>query len=101
VTSITFVDPEFVHLINSILQESTVDVSGGVILSFHVPKESKNHSLEISIDWRGNLRYFILFANSGIPPVAELVWNFTESRFSQFGDNYPDRVGELPLVKAF
>jgi hypothetical protein len=86
VTSITFLDPDFVHLINNILQESTIDVSGGVILNFHVSEQSKNHPVEISIDRRGNLRYFILFANSGIPPTAELVWNFSENRFSQFGE---------------
>jgi hypothetical protein len=85
VTSITFLDSDFVHLINHILQESIVDLSGGVILCFHKAEQSKSHPLEISIDRRGNLKYFIVLANSGIPPVAELVWNFTENRFSQFG----------------
>ena len=97
VTSITFVDPEFVHLINNILQESTIDVSGGVILNFHVPEESKYHPVEISIDRRGNLRYFILFANSGTPPAAELVWDFTENRFSQLGDGNDLEIGRALL----
>ena len=95
VTSITFLDPDFVHLINNILQESTIDVSGGAILSFHVSVQSKNHSLEISIDRRGNLKHFIVFANSGVPPEAELVWDFTESSFSNFGS-----VGDLETGRA-
>jgi hypothetical protein len=84
-TSITFLDSQFVQIINDILQESTVDVSGGVILNFHVPEESKYHPVEISIDRRGNLRHFILFVNSGTPPVAGLVWDLTCNRFSMLG----------------
>jgi hypothetical protein len=100
VTSITFLDPDFVHLINNILRESNADVSGGAILSFHVSAQSKNHSLEISIDQQGNLKYFILFASSGTPPEAELVWDFSASRFFNFGI-----VGDLetgrPLLQLY
>ena len=95
VTSITFLDPDFVHLINDILQKSTADVSSEVILSFHVPAQSKQHPLEISIDRQGNLKYFIVFANSGIPPEAELIWDFSASRFSQLGS-----VGDLETGRA-
>jgi hypothetical protein len=96
-TSITFLDSQFVQIINDILQESTVDVSGGVILNFHVPAQSKNHPVEISIDRRGNLRHFILFANSGIPPVAELVWDLNCDRFSQLGRDFDLECGRSML----
>ena len=97
VTSITFLDSDFVQLINDILQESTVNVSGGVILSFHNPKQSKSHPVEISIDQRGNLKYFIVLANSGTPRVTELDWDFTRNLFTQFGDSNDLETGRALL----
>jgi hypothetical protein len=96
-TSITFLDSDFVQLINDILQESIVDVSGGVILCFHKPGQSKKHPLEISIDQKGNLKYFIVLANSGTPPATELDWDFTRNLFTQFGDSNDLETGRAQL----
>ena len=96
-TSITFLDSRFVQLINDILQESIVDPSGGVILCFHKAEQSKNHPVEISIDPEGNLKYFILLANSGARPEAELAWDFTANRFSVSGNGNDLETGRALL----
>ena len=97
VTSIAFLDSDFVHLINHILQESIADLSDGVILRFHKPEQSKNHPIEISIDQQGNLKYFIVLANSGTPPATELDWDFTKNLFTQFGKKNDLETGRALL----
>ena len=104
-TSITFLDSQFVQLINDILHKSPGDVSNGVILNFRDPNYSAetggHHPVEISIDPEGNLQYVTDFSYVGIPPHAELEkeldWDFDCNCFSQDGRDFDLECGRALL----
>ena len=56
-TSISFLDTDFVQLLNQLLQDASLDYSDGVILNFRAPAYSAEnggyHPVEIAIDPEG------------------------------------------------
>ena len=93
-TKITMLPPEFVEVINGVVQSSDEAANGnGLIINFRDPACSAAnggfHPVEIAIDGDGNLVYLTDFSFVGMPPYAELEkeldWDFLQDRFSQFG----------------
>jgi hypothetical protein len=104
-TSITFLDSQFVQLINDILLKSPGDVSNGVILNFRDPTYSAEkggfHPVELSLSPSGDLLYLTGFAYFGVPPFVELGieldWNFEQDSFRQFDSFYDLECGRALL----
>ena len=101
-TAITLLDPDFVKVINNILESYPETSNGnGIILNFRDPKYSAEaggfHPLEVSIDAQGDLLYLTDFAYFGMPPFVELGieldWNFEMVSFRQFDSFYDLECG--------
>lgn len=92
-------EPGFVQLINTLLDEEGNDADGGVILNFRDPEYSYEsggfHPVEICIDKQGALQYVTDFSYAGCPPfvelAAELDWSFDQGYFRQF-DSFHELV---------
>ena len=101
-TKITMLPPEFIRVVNNVIQSSPEAANGnGVILNFRDPTYSaengRYHPVEISIDPEGNLQYITDFSYTSNPPFAELEkeldWDFTCNRFSQFDRDFDIECG--------
>ena len=105
VTRISFLAPDFIQLLNIILQESPAKSSGGIILNFRDPTYSASnggyHPVEIHIDSKGDVLSITDFAYFGMPPFVELGieldWSFEHDSFRQFDDMYDLECGRSLL----
>ena len=91
-TIITMLSPEFVQVINGVVQSSPdTSNSNGVIINYRDPSYSAEtggfHPVELSISPSGDLLYLTDFAYFGMPPFVELGieldWNFEQNSFRQ------------------
>ena len=76
-TKITILPPEFVHVINSVVQASPEASNGnGVIINFrdkfYSQEKGGYHSIEIHVDSKGDVLCITDFAYFGSPPMVEL-----------------------------
>ena len=105
-TKITMLDPDFVSVVNNIL-ESSPDTSSnsGVIINFRDVTYSADkggyHPAELSISPLGKLLYLTDFAYFGVPPLVELGieldWNFEQDSFRQYDSFYDLECGRSLL----
>ena len=105
-TRITMLPPEFVQVINGVVQSSPEAANGnGVIINFrdktYSPKNGGYHPIEVHIDSNGNLLSITDFAYFGIPPMVELGieldWSFEQDSFRQFDSFYDLECGRSLL----
>ena len=100
-TAISVLDPGFVKIIDSALQESSKDATGGVILNFRDPTYSATnggyHPVEIHVDSKGDVLSITDFAYFGVPPFVELGieldFSFEHDHFRQFDSMYDLECG--------
>jgi hypothetical protein len=101
-TRITMLTPEFVQVINGVIQSSLVASNGdGAIVNFRDPdygaEKGGFHPVELSLSPSGDLLYLTDFAYFGAPPFAELGieldWNFEQDSFRQFDSFYDLECG--------
>jgi hypothetical protein len=108
-TKITMLPPEFVQLINGVVQSSPDASNGnGVIINFrdrtYSPKNGGYHPVEIHVDSNGNLLSITDFAYFGMPPFTELGieldFSFEHDYFRQFDSTYDLECGR-PLLGLY
>ena len=101
-TKVTLLPPEFVRIINGVIQSSSETANGnGVIINFRDPTYSADsggyHPVELSLSPSGDLQYLTDFAYFGMPPFTELGieldWNFEQDSFRQFDCFYALECG--------
>jgi hypothetical protein len=100
-TRITMLAPEFVAIMNNLLEEISLDGSEIVALNFRDPTYSATnggyHPVEIHVDSKGDVLSITDFAYFGMPPFAELGieldWSFEMDSFRQFDDMYDLECG--------
>ena len=94
-TKVTMLPPEFVQVINGVVQ-SAPDVDKGVIINFRDPHYSADtggfHPVEIHVDSQGEMLCLTDFAYFGSPPFIELGieldFSFEHDYFRQFDSMY-------------
>ena len=94
-TKVTMLPPEFVQVINGVVQ-SAPDVDKGVIINFRDPHYSADtgghHPVEIHVDSHGEMLCLTDFAYFGSPPFIELGieldFSFEHDYFRQFDSMY-------------
>ena len=105
-TKITMLPPEFVQVINAVVQSSPEAANGsGVIINFRDSSYSAvnggYHPVEVHIDSKGNLLSVTDFAYFGCLPMVELSieldWSFEMDSFRQFDDMYDLECGRSLL----
>ena len=105
-TRITMLDPDFVSVMNGVLQEVSVDTSETIALNFRDPDYSAEsggyHPVEIHVDSNGDIQCLTDFSYFGAPPFVELGieldWSFVdEGYFRQFDNMYDLECGRSLL----
>jgi hypothetical protein len=101
-TKITMLPPEFVQVINGVVQSpNEVANDNGVIINFRDPNYSASnggyHPVEIHIDSKGEILSITDFAYFGMPPMIELGieldFSFEHDYFRQYDFTYPLECG--------
>ncbi len=106
-TKLTILPPEFVQVINGVVQSSSEAANGNdvIAINFRNPTYSAEsggyHPVEIHVDSGGNLLCLTDFAYFGSPPFTELGieldWSFDQGYFRQFDDVYDLECGRSLL----
>ena len=98
--------PEFVQVINVVVQSSPEAANGsGIIIIFRDPSYSAenggDHPVEIHVDSKGNLLSITDSAYFGCPPMVELGveldWSFEHDYFRQFDSMHDLECGRSLL----
>lgn len=101
-TKITMLPPEFVQVIDGVVQSSSEAENGnGVIVNFrdrsYSPENGGHHPVEVHLDSKGNLLSITDFAYFGVPPFVELGieldFSFEQDSFRQFDNMYDLECG--------
>ena len=104
-TEITILPPEFVQVVNSVIQDAGMFEGRDLIINFRDPSYSAEsggfHPVEVHVDADGNLLSLTDFAFFGMPPFAELGieldWSFDAGSFRQFDAFYDLECGRVLL----
>ena len=105
-TKITILPPEFVQVINNVVQSSSEAANGnGVIINFrdqfYSPESGGYHPVEVHLDSDGNVLSITDFAFFGMQPFTELGieldWSFEQGSFRQFDNMYDLECGRCLL----
>ena len=83
-------EPQFVHMINSLLKASKVDSNRGVLMRFRRRDHAKVHAdcraIDVVIDSSGKLLQVISYESSS--SVKRLIFDFSLNTFQQSGCQY-------------
>jgi hypothetical protein len=105
-TRITLLPPEFVQVINVVVQSSSEAANdSGVIINFRDQSYSAEnggyHPVEIHVDSKGDVLSITDFAYFGMPPMVELGieldWSFEHDYFRQFDSMHDLECGRSLL----
>ena len=107
-TRITMLDPDFISVVNKLLEDTSLNGPGIIALNFRDPKYSATnggyHPVEIHVDSKGDVLCITDFSFAGAHPFIELGieldWSFDQGYFRQF-DTVHDLVCGRSLLGLY